>query len=499
MNRQKNIRLIILWMMLTFLTACLYEVLPDTKATAVIVDQTEIAKTDSTVEAAVAETLAVRGDEADAVAEVLTATPTEMTNDVATPIQTATPQATDTSIPRPTSTSTQTKTPTNTPTPRPTSTPTATHTPTLQPTLVLTTVSLLSSDFTNTLSLVFAEVMTSTAIAALNDIRTIDPTDIPTPTPSETSTPTETPLPTETPTPTSTATETSTPTPLPTDTPTPLPTETPTPTPTPTIDPGLGFVAYEDSGGFFALALPEDWDAETEDALLMLYEPEDAAKVIIFALANGAINLMGDDLNIYGKEFLQDFFADTEAVIEISETAIEETQTTHKFTAVTDTENVIGTLVVHFQEGILHHIVLLAEAEREAEFQDSFTRMLNSYRRLVPSEGQPLPSDSSEEVSLPDTNDDNDIPSNWFPPAGLASLVLANDATATVEFVMKEYSVDLPPNTEQVLFYEPDVYSYTAKDPRFEDYLAECDLEADAIYYWRTDDESWGTCFKIWP
>lgn len=491
MNRQKNIKLIILWTMLLFLTACLYEVLPDTKATAVIVEQTEIAKTDSMVEATVAETLTVRGDEANAVAEVLTATPTEMTDDVATPIQTATPQVTDTSTPRPTSTSTQTKTPTNTPTPQPTATPTATHTPTLQPTLVLTTVSLLSSNFTNTLSLVFAEVMTSTAITALNDIRIIDPMDTPTPT--------ETPLPTETPTPTPTATETSTPTPLPTDTPTPLPTETLTPTPTPTIDPGSGFVAYEDSGGFFALALPEDWDVEAEDALLMLYEPEDAAKAIILALASGAINLTGDDLNIYGKEFLQDFLADTEAVIEISETAIEETQTTHKFTAVTDSENVIGTLVVRFQEGILHHIVLLAEAEREAEFQDSFTRMLDSYRLRVPSEDQPLPSDSSAEVSPPDINDDNDIPSNWYPPAGLASLILANDATASVEFVMKEYSVDLLPNTEQVLFYEPGVYPYTAKDPRFEDYLAECDLEADAIYYWRTDDESWGTCFKIWP
>jgi hypothetical protein len=24
-------------------------------------------------------------------------------------------------------------------------------------------------------------------------------------------------------------------------------------------------------------------------------------------------------------------------------------------------------------------------------------------------------------------------------------------------------------------------------------------LQADAIYYWYTDDSSWGTCAQIWP
>jgi hypothetical protein len=91
-------------------------------------------------------------------------------------------------------------------------------------------------------------------------------------------------------------------------------------------------------------------------------------------------------------------------------------------------------------------------------------------------------------------------PASWGPPAGKASLVVVNAANAEVTFTMADQEHRLKAHNEEVAVFEPGRHTFTASDPRFESYNSECDLEADAIYYWYTDDAVVSqTCRKLWP
>jgi hypothetical protein len=91
-------------------------------------------------------------------------------------------------------------------------------------------------------------------------------------------------------------------------------------------------------------------------------------------------------------------------------------------------------------------------------------------------------------------------PASWLPPAGQASLVVVNAANAEVTFTMADQEHRLKAHNEEVAVFEPGRHTFTASDPRFESYNSECSLEADAIYYWYTDDAVVSqTCRKLWP
>ena len=49
-----------------------------------------------------------------------------------------------------------------------------------------------------------------------------------------------------------------------------------------------------------------------------------------------------------------------------------------------------------------------------------------------------------------------------------------------------------------VITLDPGVYDYTATDPRFDPYDSVCEVEADAVYRWYSDDSDWGSCDLIW-
>jgi hypothetical protein len=91
-------------------------------------------------------------------------------------------------------------------------------------------------------------------------------------------------------------------------------------------------------------------------------------------------------------------------------------------------------------------------------------------------------------------------PASWMPPAGKASLVVVNAANAEITFTMADQEHRLEAHNEEVAVFEPGRHTFTASDPRFESYNSECSLEADAIYYWYTDDAVVSqTCRKLWP
>jgi len=64
---------------------------------------------------------------------------------------------------------------------------------------------------------------------------------------------------------------------------------------------------------------------------------------------------------------------------------------------------------------------------------------------------------------------------------------------------MQNQEHKLVSNTEKIATFDPGTFTYTASDPRFDSFNSECTLEANAIYYWETDDSNWGDCNKIYP
>lgn len=125
---------------------------------------------------------------------------------------------------------------------------------------------------------------------------------------------------------------------------------------------------------------------------------------------------------------------------------------------------------------------------------DALDHILNSFQVIgsLPSEeggsADPAPGDSAE-----------DIDPAWIPPAGQASVVLVNDATEGIVFTIAGQEFPVATLEQLVITLDPGTYDYTATDPRFDPYESVCEVEADAIYYWYSDDSDWGSCNLIWP
>ncbi|MCB0231592.1 MAG: hypothetical protein KDH08_09565, partial [Anaerolineae bacterium] len=91
-----------------------------------------------------------------------------------------------------------------------------------------------------------------------------------------------------------------------------------------------------------------------------------------------------------------------------------------------------------------------------------------------------------------------DIDPSWFPPTGQASVVLINDATEDITVAIADQEYAIASLDQLVITLDPGTYDYTATDPRFDPYDSTCEVEADAIYRWYSDDSDWGSCDLIW-
>ena len=108
-------------------------------------------------------------------------------------------------------------------------------------------------------------------------------------------------------------------------------------------------------------------------------------------------------------------------------------------------------------------------------------------------------SSSAEPQPTEETGSTNeDIDPEWIPPAGLASVVLVNDASEDIVFAIADQEYAIASLDQLVITLDPGVYDYTATDPRFDPYDSVCEVEADAVYRWYSDDSDWGSCDLIW-
>ena len=130
---------------------------------------------------------------------------------------------------------------------------------------------------------------------------------------------------------------------------------------------------------------------------------------------------------------------------------------------------------------------------------DALDHILNSFQVI----GQ-LPGGDGSSSAPPQPTDETgtsgqDIDPAWIPPAGQASVVVVNDAAEDIVFAIANEEFAVPAATQQVITLDPGVYDYSATDPRYDPYESVCEVEADAIYYWYSDDSDWGSCNLIWP
>ncbi len=93
----------------------------------------------------------------------------------------------------------------------------------------------------------------------------------------------------------------------------------------------------------------------------------------------------------------------------------------------------------------------------------------------------------------------SDIPADWFPPAGQASIVIDNQSSMDLTFTMANIETKLVAGTSQVVYYPAGNHTFTAASPGFDSQNSECTLAPDAIYYYVSDDSSWGNCVQIYP
>ncbi|MCB0204917.1 MAG: trypsin-like peptidase domain-containing protein [Caldilineae bacterium] len=124
---------------------------------------------------------------------------------------------------------------------------------------------------------------------------------------------------------------------------------------------------------------------------------------------------------------------------------------------------------------------------------DALDHLLNSFQVI----GE-LPSDDGSSAVTPQPSDD-EIDPDWIPPAGQASVVLVNDAAEDIVVAIAGQEFDVASAGQLVITLDPGVYDYTATDPRFDPYDSTCEVEADSVYYWYSDDSDWGSCEPIWP
>ena len=159
---------------------------------------------------------------------------------------------------------------------------------------------------------------------------------------------------------------------------------------------------------------------------------------------------------------------------------------------------------VEESNGIVMGLLGVTPVEEWPDWETSFGDALDSFLWSSAAVHEYWGAGSEETVINPPpptatTEASTEFPAEWYPPAGKASIVLVNDATADLVFTMNNQEHKLVANTSKVAIYDPGTYTYTASDPRFDSHNAECTLNANTIYYWHTDDSSWGSCVQIYP
>lgn len=121
---------------------------------------------------------------------------------------------------------------------------------------------------------------------------------------------------------------------------------------------------------------------------------------------------------------------------------------------------------------------------------EALDHLLNSFQVIGD-----LPSGDSGSSAAPVV----DIDPAWTPPAGQASVVLVNDAGEDVVVAIGGAEYTIASGAQRVITLDPGDYDYTATDPRYDPYDSTCEVAADSIYYWYSDDSDWGSCRLIWP
>ena len=124
---------------------------------------------------------------------------------------------------------------------------------------------------------------------------------------------------------------------------------------------------------------------------------------------------------------------------------------------------------------------------------EALDHLLNSFQVI----GTLPAGDSSSSTGT--TAPDVEIDPEWTPPAGQASVVLVNDAGEDIVMAIAGEEYDVASGAQLVITLDPSVYDYTATDPRYDPFESTCEVEADSIYYWYSDDSDWGSCKLIWP
>ncbi len=124
---------------------------------------------------------------------------------------------------------------------------------------------------------------------------------------------------------------------------------------------------------------------------------------------------------------------------------------------------------------------------------DALDHILNSFQVIGT-----LPSENGSTAAPAPTVPAEDIDPAWIPAAGQASVVLINDAGEDIVFAIADQEYAIPSLDQLVITLDPGTYDYTATDPRFDPYELTCEVAADAIYRWYSDDSDWGSCELIW-
>jgi len=177
-----------------------------------------------------------------------------------------------------------------------------------------------------------------------------------------------------------------------------------------------------------------------------------------------------------------------------------------------------GMLYVEETEGIMAMVSAEVPADEWSSWTDTLLASLKSFswwtqaaRGVLAARAPAEPTPTSESAlpeptatpkppaPTPTESAGSQIPEEWFPPSGKASIVLVNEGSMDLVFTMANQENILVAHTTKVAIFEPGTHTYTASAPGFSSLNSECAVDADTIYYWYTDDSSWGSCHQIWP
>ncbi len=253
----------------------------------------------------------------------------------------------------------------------------------------------------------------------------------------------------------------------------------------------LALTPFTDAGGLFSIDLPADWSMDTATGVVAAVAEDGVTSIFVSAFPIDW-NLEDVGAEAYAGQFLQDFYKEVGYTINGVEP---QSDGSYGIDFSLD-DNTEGYLYLEQRDAYLYLLIFQAVYRDWFGMVETFNNVTDTY--------QPTPSQAAAPAATPDTSRPTqsgaaDISPDWFPPAGQASIVLVNDAGADLVFTMDNQEHKLVSGTKKVVFYNPGTYTYTASDPRYDSLNSECSIEPDAIYYWRTDDSSWGSCYKIWP